>query len=547
MRQIVSSFFAVAVLLSVASVGAQAPDSPRYRAAVAASEFLEGETPAKEFVATKLAASARDEIGVDVAAKRLDAIRAELDGYEVAGLQPAGPLTAQMRWEGATGSKVVLVDYDPEPPHGITNIAIQGGPGLGDAASTHVEQEPQAALTWDNLEARIDAEVKAGFSGVIFVVRDGEEVLDKAVGMANREEGIPNRTDTIFGIGSTPIDFTHVGIRMLAQQGKLSLDDPITKFFDEVPEDKRSITIQHLMTGRSGLQNFHGLPSDGNPDHAWIDRDEAMRRILAQELLFEPGNGREHSHSAWGVLAAILEIVSGESYQEFTTKRIFEPLGMVDTGFYGVTYPKARMAIGYGMRSNGEINAPPYWGPTSWLVLGSGGQVSTVPDMRRFITGMRAGKLLNEEMRERLFSTWRGVLAGGSIFGYEIVYTTDPENMMILISNHNPGGGQSGAVALAEDLASLTLGRTRPKFSLGIGLDFDTDRGLTVSQVVSGSAAERDGLKSGDKLISANGTPFGDDPLAVLDPFLASGERIDFAIERGGKKMSVAVKPKARE
>ena len=333
---------------------------------------------------------------------------------------------------------------------------------------------------------------------------------------------------------------------MLVQQGKLSLDDPITKFFDNVPKDKRSITVEHLMTGRSGLQNFHGLPSDGNPDHTWIDRDEAMRRILAQELLFEPGNGRAHSHSAWGVLAAMLEIVSGESYQEFTKKRIFEPLGMVDTGFYGATYAKERMAVGYGMRSNGEINAPPYWGPTSWLVLGSGGQVSTVPDMRRFVSGMRAGKLLNAETRERLFSTWRGVLAGGSMFGYEIVYTTDPDNMMILISNHNPGGGQSIAVELAEDLAALTLDRMRPRFSLGIGLDFDTDRGLMVSQVVPGSAAERDGLKTGDRLISANGKPFDDDPLVVLDPFLASGETITFAIERDGKKMSVAVKPNAR-
>lgn len=413
-------------------------------------------------------------------------------------------------------------------------------------AQANVEQEPPETLTWDNLEAYIEAEAKAGFSGVILVVRDGEAVLDKAFGMANREEGIPNRTDTIFGIGSTPIDFTHVGILMLAQQGKLSLDDPITKFLDNVPKDKRSITVEFLMTGRSGLQNFHGVPSDGNPDHAWIDRDEAMRRILAQELLFEPGNGREHSHSAWGVLAAILEIVSGESYQEFTKKRIFEPLGMVDTGFYGATYPKKRMAVGYGMRSNGEINAPPYWGPTSWLVLGSGGQVSTVPDMRRFVSGMRAGKLLDAERRERLLSTWRGVLAGGSIFGYEIVYTTDPDNMMILISNYNPDGGQSVAVELAENLAALTQDRTRARFSLGIGLEIDTEKGLTVSQVIPGSAAQRDGLKTGDRLISANGIPFGDDPLAVLDPFLASGERIKFAIERDGKSMTVSVKPKAR-
>jgi len=414
------------------------------------------------------------------------------------------------------------------------------------SAQAGEESQPRKDLTWDNLDARIQSDVDAGFSGVILVIRDGEPVLDAAFGMANREKGVPNRLDTIFGIGSTPIDFTHVGIRMLMQQGKLSPDDPITKFFDDVPADKRAITIDHLMTGRSGLQNFHGLPSDGNPDHPWIDRDEAMRRIFARELLFEPGTGREHSHSAWGVLAAILEIASGESYQEFTEKRIFAPLGMVDTGFYGEKYPEERMAVGYGMLTNGEVNAPPYWGPTSWLVLGSGGQVSTVPDMHRFVTGMRAGKLLDEEMTQALLSTWRGVLAGGSVFGYEILYTTDPDNMMILISNYNPGGGDSAAVRLGEELAALTAGRTPAKFSLGVGLDLDTDRGLTISQVVAGSAADRDGLKSGDRLISANGIPFGEDPMAVLDPYLATGEKIEFAVERDGKPMKIAVKPNPR-
>jgi CubicO group peptidase (beta-lactamase class C family) len=538
------------LLLGAVPVLAQtpSPDSPRYLAAVATSEFLQGQASASEFVRAKLAASVLEELGAEAAATRLSAIRTEFEGYEVTGLQPAGPQTARLRCEGSAGSLAVLVDFDPEPPHGITNIAIEGGSSLrgGEVAAAEPERREQETLTWETLDARIESAVEDGFSGVILAIRDGEPVLDGAFGMANREQGIPNRKNTIFGIGSTPIDFTHVGILMLAEQGKLTLDDPITKYFDNVPEDKRSITLRHLMTGGSGLQNFHGQPADGNPDHAWIDLDEAMRRIVAQELLFEPGQGNEHSHSAWGVLAAVLEIVSGESYQEFTEKRIFKPLGMVDTGFYGEKIPQERMAVGYGMMSNGEVNAPPYWGPTSWLVLGSGGQVSTVGDMHRFVTGMRGGKLLNEEMRERFLSSWRGVLAGGSIFGYEIIYTTDADNMMILISNYNPDGGDSTAVALAEDIANLTMGRTRPRFSLGIGLEMDSETGLTVSQVVAGSAAERDGLKTGDRLISANGTPFGDDALAVLDPFLASGEKITFAIEREGKKLSVGVQPNPR-
>ena len=406
--------------------------------------------------------------------------------------------------------------------------------------------DDRPALGWDNLAERLEAEKAAGLSGVLVMMRDGQTVVDEAFGYANRGQGIRNRRDTIFGIGSTPIDFTHVGILLLAQEGKLSLDDPIAKFFDNAPADKRSITVEHLRTGRSGLRDFHGLPSDGNPDHAWIDRDEALRRIFAQELLFAPGKGRKHSHSAWGVLAAILEVVSGESYKAFTTKRIFEPLGMKDTGFYGEPIPPERMAVGYGLRSNGEINAPPYWGRASWLVLGSGGQTSTAGDMIRFVRGMRAGKLLQPEMREKLFAEWRGTLAGGSVFGYEIVYTTDPDNMMILLSNNNPQGGDSPAVRLAMELAELAQAGSRPPFSLGVGLEFDPETGLSISGVMPGSAAERDGLQAGDRLVSANGQAFADDPMAVLEPLLATGERIEFRVVRAGKELTLAVKPDRR-
>lgn len=85
------------------------------------------------------------------------------------------------------------------------------------------------------------------------------------------------KVDTILAIGSTPIDFTKAGILLLAERGKLSLDDPITKYFDKVPDEKKAITLKHLMTGRSGLQDFHDVPEDRDPDHGWIDRAEAVK------------------------------------------------------------------------------------------------------------------------------------------------------------------------------------------------------------------------------------------------------------------------------
>src|SRR4029078_1111199 len=165
-------------------------------------------------------------------------------------------------------------------------------------------------VSWATLEQRVSWEAEHGFSGVILVARNGKVVLHKAYGSANREKQIARRPHTILAIGSTPIDFTKAGILWLAERGKLSLDDPITKFFDKVPEDKTAMTLRHLMTGRSGLPHFHDVKTDRDPDHPWIDRDEAERRILAQKLLFAPGTGRRHSHSGYGLLAAVIEIVS---------------------------------------------------------------------------------------------------------------------------------------------------------------------------------------------------------------------------------------------
>jgi CubicO group peptidase (beta-lactamase class C family) len=171
-------------------------------------------------------------------------------------------------------------------------------------------------VTWDALEARLNWEADHGFSGVVLVARDGKVVLHKAYGLANREKKIAMRPDTILAIGSTPIDFTRAGILLLADRGKLKLSDPVTQFFKEVPEDRRAMTVEHLLTGRSGLPDFHDVPTDRDPDHSWIDRDEAVRRIFRQKLLFPPGKQRRHSHSGYGLLAAVIEIVSGQSYPD---------------------------------------------------------------------------------------------------------------------------------------------------------------------------------------------------------------------------------------
>ena len=269
----------------------------------------------------------------------------------------------------------------------------------------------------------------------MLVLRDGEVVLREGFGLADRENGVPNKADTIFAVGSTPIDFTKVAVLLLIERGELSWDAPLSRFFEQVPEDKAGITVEQLMTGASGFADFFDVPEDGNPDHTFITRDELVRRMFASELLFTPGEGREHSHGAFGLLAAVVEIVSGQTYQAYTRTHIFEPAGMADTTFFGEPLPEGRFAVGYGLLTNGEINAPPYWGETSWLVMGSGGMVSTLDDLLAFQQALRAQEILSADSLARYWSPPGAVSSNGDGFGFELLFTEDPGQQVFLVSN----------------------------------------------------------------------------------------------------------------
>ncbi len=349
--------------------------------------------------------------------------------------QATGAVSREVEIQSATACRV-LYEFRDHELHVALRLNEENPPRLIQITSKHVplDEADTAPITWATLDKAMERAADRGFSGAVLIARGGKIVLHEGYGLANREKNIRNTRDTVFAIGSAPIDFTHAGILLLKDEGKLSLDDPITKFFENVPDDKQAMTVRHLMTGKSGLLDFHELPSDKNPDHSWIDRDEAIRRIMNQRLLFAPGQGRKASHSAWGLLAAVIEIVSGESYPEFTKKRLFEPAGMKDTGFFGEPIPEGRVAVGYG-RVSSTPNSPPHWGQTSWMVMGSGGQVSTLQDMYRWEVAMRNESILSPESTTVYLRNRTGVCQDGDSFGFEFMHSTDPERLFMIISN----------------------------------------------------------------------------------------------------------------
>lgn len=417
------------------------------QAVVATSSALETSPfqPLEEF----LRDFERDHLAAEYLARSTPAQRRDLmvqvrDAAEAAGgvmLNPTGD-GYELVLDGRKRFSVTFTLQD-QPPFKVTDLAIE------DQGA-----RPQFDLDVATLPETLESMAGETVSGAIFARIDGQDIVHQGYGLANAKLGAPNTPDTVFGIGSTPIDFTVAGIYLLTQQGHITLDDRIDTHFDGVPDDKRQMTIRHLMTGQSGLPDFHDVDSDWDADLAWIDRDEAVRRILAQPLLFAPGSNRKHSHSAFGLLAALIEIVGGEDYYGFLQQNFFEPAGMTRTAMYGdrMDLTLQDFAVGGGPSYVGLPNISPNWGPTSWLVLGSGGMVSTLNDILRFFAFVTSDQLLEERFAQEFDGPVFSI--NGSERGFYLFHARrGKDNEVVMMLNRD--GRNAEVDALARALGDL--------------------------------------------------------------------------------------------
>lgn len=441
-----------------ASTAQQSEDALRLRGrAIERMVQQRGEASLRTFIGEHVSPALVDSVGEDTMLGLLQRIREAGDQAGDIRFHPSpeGGLRIEFRRRGRLTAVDVAVESE-SPGQIASLVLVQDSEPI--ERGSGVSLPPGDPLGWDTLDAQLNEAAGNGFSGTVLVARDGQIVTHRAFGMADDARSIVNTPNTIFAIGSTPIDFTYGAILQLADQGKLALDDPITRFFADVPEDKRAITVGHLTRGQSGLPDFHDISGvDANPDLSWIDRATAESRILGQPLLFEPGTSERHSHSAWGLLAAIVERVSGRSYAEFLRTTFFDPMGMTRTGLYPwcERFPETEIAVGRGGEVIGERNSPLYWGETSWLVMGSGGMVSTCEDLFRWTMGIRYGDYLSPEMRARYGSESAGI--GGNDRGFFCAIALKGRDYAVLCSNDH--SGDAGVETdLGERLASLILG-----------------------------------------------------------------------------------------
>lgn len=255
--------------------------------------------------------------------------------------------------------------------------------------------QPQVATpasTAPKISAYLGSLPPFGFSGQIRVESKGHLLTSENLGFADRKYLKPVSDNTLFAIGSVTKQFTAAAVMQLESQERLALTDPLSRFFKDVPADKAPITLQQLLTHSSGLRREAVSPSEG------LDRDHVLQRIWDSKL--SPPGVFHYSNAGYQVLAAVIEMVSGKSYESYLRDNLMQPAGLQNICFEKdphCSYPVAR-----GYNEWKEVSDPTL--PTGWLPLGNTGILASAGDLLQWTKKLYGGDVLPAASTKRLFS-----------------------------------------------------------------------------------------------------------------------------------------------
>ncbi|MBP9143325.1 MAG: serine hydrolase [Thermoanaerobaculia bacterium] len=279
-----------------------------------------------------------------------------------------------------------------------------------------------------------------GPGAAVLVKWKGEIVLRKGYGMAQMDLGVPVVPEQVFEIGSVTKQFTAAVVLRLAEQGRLSLSDPLTEFLPDATFGGATITLEQLLAHTAGVPNYTDMPE-------WIPRwreDMNLETLMAlfesKPLDFPPGTLWSYSNSGYVLLGAVIEKVTGKSYEEVVESELFAALGMTDSRYgHQEEIVRGRVA-GYVKGPEGWANAP-YLSLTQPYAAGS--LMSTVDDLARWSDALEAGRVISPASRDRMFTS--AVLRGGDQDGVATRYGLG--NAMTEVAGrptHEHGGGIHG-------------------------------------------------------------------------------------------------------
>lgn len=390
-----------------------------------------------------------------------------------------------------------------------------------------------AAPNWGADADAMDAMVAryhsfGNFNGAVLVAENGEVVFKKAYGLANREWGAPNTTDTRFRIGSITKQFTASVVLQLVDEGKIELEAPISTYLPDYPPDiADKVTVHQLLTHTSGIKSYTGMKDFRREvSRDPYKPDDFISYFADEPLDFAPGKRFKYNNSGYFLLGVIIEKVTGQSYAEALNERVFGPLAMNDSGYdtHGEIVPKR--ATGYDYLLDGYRNSA-YLDMS--LPYAAGSLYSTVEDLYKWDRALAAGQVLPAAMMQEMFAehvisrkgerptyyaygwtvgeakrpgvadeTVRLVQHGGGINGFNTLIQRIPEDDHLVVLLNNTPGANLGQ--MASKLVALLYGEAPalPKTPLSTALVSAYREGGVPAAVLRYEEIEAEGVKGYD-------------------------------------------------
>jgi len=338
---------------------------------------------------------------------------------------------------------------------------------------------PLSKVFAQKLNTKIDKIIQAEFKdkngpgGVFMVAKNGKPIYQKSFGKANIELNVNLTNDFVFQIGSMTKQFTAISILMLEEQGKLNINDTISKYIPDY-QNGNKITIHHLLTHTSGIKDFTKMKSL---------RDIAQKEMTPKMMVdffknevvdFGPNEKFEYNNSGYVVLGYILELVSGETFEDFIDKNIFQKLGMSQSRYASDRQIINKRAYGYQKKESGYVNKTII---NFSVPFSSGSLISTLNDMLKWQDALNKNLLLKAENSQKAFKKYKlkngedinygygwhireinGITSrehGGSIFGFKSMGVYIPREDIYVLGFGNCDCNSPTQVTL--DIAKLVL------------------------------------------------------------------------------------------
>ena len=388
----------------------------------------------------------------------------------------------------------------------------------------------------DSIFARFSTDRTPGCA--VGVTREGDPLISRAYGMAELEHGVLNTPQTVFEAGSVSKQLTAAAVVLLAQEGRLSLDDDIRKYIPELPDYGTPITIRHLLNHTSGLRDWGSVAAIGGwPRGSRVHTHDHMLDIASRQrsLNYAPGEHYSYTNTGYNLQAILVERVTGMPFAEFSRTRIFEPLGMTNTQWRDdYTRVVKGRATAYEPAPGGGYRLDmPFEN-----VHGNGGLLTTVGDLLRWTAALESGKLggpgfITEMHRRGILNSGREIEYASGLFvtrhrnvpeishsgataGYRAFLARYPEEDLAIAVLCN--AANASAPGLAHQVVDLLLGdaqrnapepkpaRLAPALLSGrAGLYRDTRTGQPLRLVANDSALR---VQGGPPLIPRSATRF---------------------------------------